>query len=187
MVKSITSIFDPITKNPRTSTVYGSELLANVAELPVDNVAGALGGKVLKFLMGLGFAYGGKKATGRMSEELHEIASHMLFRVLDPTPEQVFAIKADFSKVKEAFAFGNPMGVLKSLFRPQALQKFGLGFGAGSPGLTPSPTITGPSTLPVTPPVGMATLTGLLPRPVPVDVPGQFQGSLGSNKLITIH
>lgn len=184
----VTGIFDPITKDQRISTVYGSELIASAAELPVDLVTSALGGKVVKFLLGLGLTFGSRRMSGRTKEEIQEIASHMLFRFIDPTPTQMAELKADLQKVRDALSFGSPMGAIKALFRPVALQNFGFGFGAGAPGLveTKMPVVA-PTTLQVSPPPEITRLTGQMPVPVPVDIPGQFAGTLGPTQRVVLH
>lgn len=173
MVSSITSVFDPVTKSPKMSNVYGSELIANALEIPIDMVMGALGGKIAKFLLGAAMSMGAKsrKATGRMADDLHEIGSHMLFRFLDPTPGQIAELKADFAKIRDALSFGNPVGALKALFRPTAVS-----FMAAKPGLREA--VAGLSPTPM--PAGLAQITGQMPLPVPVDFPKQL-GGLGAN------
>lgn len=171
MVSSITSVFDPVTKSSKMSTVYGSELLASILEVPIDMVMGALGGKIAKFLVGLGFSLGAKKVAGRMKDDMHEIGSHMLFRFVDPTPSQIAELKSDFAKVRDALSFGNPMGALKALFRPTALS-----FAAAKPGLREAAATLSPTPMPA----GLAKVTGQMPLPVPVDFPKEL-GGLGAN------
>jgi len=141
---TLTGILDGLTKDPAKSEIYGGEFFSRIIEAPIDVFTSALGGKLFKFVLGLATMFLANQRGGTMSRtgrELHEIASHMMLSILDPTPEQIVRLKEDIENIKRSIGLGNLDDVLRALFRdPDEVKLAVLGR------ITPAPAVSKPAT-----------------------------------------
>lgn len=110
------------------SKAYGNEIIAGIAELPIDIYSTKLGAKFLKLviggsLAGLGFLGSRRLGLGNRTKiDMHEIAAHMLNRAADPTLGEVKEMQKDLLNTVNAFSnteagMGDAMKTM--IMRPQ--------------------------------------------------------------------
>ena len=130
---SLTGLFDKITKSEDLSKIYGTLLYNLLIDVPKDLFTRYVSNKILSLLFATAFAGLASKAGGtttRLGFELHEIASHELLKVADPTPEQIQIMKKELENLKRAIGLGDAKEILRALFRTPEEVKLALGIGA---------------------------------------------------------
>ena len=102
--KNITGWLDGITKSSNISKIYGGELIARVADIPLDMLLTGLGKKIGTLAIGGAIALGATKMRGvpRLKDELHEIASHLITGAIDPTPAMITEIRGNVAQIRGA-------------------------------------------------------------------------------------
>jgi len=139
----LTSWLDGLTKDAAKSEIYGGELLARIFEIPIDLFSGVLGSKIIKMILGFALLKVAGRRGGTMSRagrEIHEIASHYIWEILDPRPEDISKLKQEVEDLKRAIGLGSVDDVLKVLFRdPEEVKRAVLGMPVRRRVKTPKP------------------------------------------------
>ena len=146
---ALTSFMDRFTRDPARSEIYGGELIASLLEIPIDLTTGVVGGKIIKFLLGLLLTwYGGKQGGSltRKGREAYELASHFLLRILDPKPEDIIRAREELEQLKRSIGLGSAGDVISVLFRDPREIKLAFELPIGKPKTTQPKTPTTPAT-----------------------------------------
>lgn len=130
---AITDIFKPFTeyfaaqtkgaiKNEEYASIVGGELIGALIEAGSDIVFTKFGSKAIQLLGGV--ALNALAVWGdldpRTRKDLLEISSHMLFRVVDPTPQEVKELRRSFERFREGLESRNMEMIWEALFRNPA-------------------------------------------------------------------
>jgi len=96
-----------VVPDSEVATIYGSEFVATVGEVVSDLVFQPAVSKAVQVCLGALFGFAaslapGPTLPGRGRRELMEISSHLLTRIVDPSPQQVREIKQNAAELVEA-------------------------------------------------------------------------------------
>ncbi len=109
------------------SSRVGGEGLGAAVEGITDYVARSWFSKLVQFIAGAaagGYATFGKDVNPRLRKELLTFGLHELFRVVDPSPEEIVKMREEFQKFLDAVTRGDWQEALKWIIRsPEELKK----------------------------------------------------------------